>query len=217
MGTTSAQWLQFVSRVRKTFRIAVVSDVHCAAAEERERCANFNYRQRIENPAARVAGRLFHHVLWLREHGAHNHLLEKFIAAAGQPDLVVGNGDYSCDFARVGVSNAAAFASAEECLGQLRARFGENFRATLGDHELGKVGLFGEHGSMPLASWQRATKGLRIDPFWSVSFGKYILLGITSSLVALPLFKTDLAAEEINGGSNCAKFIWKKSARRLRV
>ena len=92
------------------------------------------------------------------------------------------------------MSDAAAFASAEECLGKLRGRFGEKFRATLGDHDLGKTGLYTGTGSMTLASWRRATVDLGIEPFWRLQVGKYVLLGVTSSLVALPLFKMDLTA-----------------------
>jgi len=180
----------------KTFRIAVISDIHYAAAEERASGANFYDRQRIKHPGARIAAQLVHRFIWLREHGGHNHLLDKFLAAAGPVDLVVANGDYSCDVAQVGVSDAAALASAQECLGKLRARFGEKFRATLGDHELGKTGLFTGTGSITLASWQCATERLGIEPFWRLQFGKYVLLGITSSLVALPLFKSEMAAED---------------------
>lgn len=178
----------------KTFRIAVISDIHYAGAEERAHIADFYVRQRIRNPAARMAARLYHRFIWLREHGRHNHMLDRFLAAVGPADLVVGNGDYTCNVAQVGVSDAAAFASAQECLGKLRARFGDAFRATLGDHDLGKTGMFTGTGAMTLASWRCATEGLGIEPFWRVQFGKYALLGITSSLVALPLFKMDLAA-----------------------
>jgi hypothetical protein len=180
----------------KIFRIAVVSDIHYAAAEERAYCANFYERQPIKHPAARIAGRLVHHFIWLREHGGHNHLLDQFLAAVGPVDLVVANGDYSCDIAQIGLSDAAALASAQECLGKLRARFGDAFRATLGDHELGKTGLFTGTGSITLASWRCATECLGIEPFWRLQFGKYVLLGITSSLVALPLFKVEMAAED---------------------
>ncbi|HLX70971.1 MAG TPA: metallophosphoesterase, partial [Verrucomicrobiae bacterium] len=173
---------------------AVISDIHYAGVEERAQCANFYVRKRIKRPAARIAARLFHRFIWLHEHGGHNQMLDRFLAAVGPVDLVVANGDYSCNVAQVGLSDAAAFASAQECLGKLRARFGEKFRATLGDHDLGKIGLFTGTGSMRLASWRSATEHLGIEPFWRVQFGKYILLGITSSLVALPVFKMDLAA-----------------------
>lgn len=182
----------------RTFRIAVVSDIHYAAAEERGRCASLDFWQEIKNPAARNLGRAYHRFIWLRHRGAHNGLLDKFLVAAGRTDLVVANGDYSCNTAQTGVSDPAAFASAGECLGKLRARFGANFRATIGDHELGKIGFNGR-GSMALASWPRVTLGLGIEPFWQVRFGKYLLLGITSSLVALPLYQADANAADAAG------------------
>jgi 3',5'-cyclic AMP phosphodiesterase CpdA len=182
------------TRPSKTFRIAVISDIHYAGVEERARCADFFVR--IKHPVARIFARLFHHFLWLREIGGHNHMLDRFLADVGAADLVVANGDYSCNIAEVGLSDDAAFASAQECLAKLRVRFGDAFRATLGDHDLGKTGMYTGTGSMTLASWRSATEHLRIDPFWRVQFGQYVLLGITSSLVALPVFKKDLAAED---------------------
>ena len=180
----------------KTFRIAVISDIHYAGVEERAHCASFYDRQRIKRPAVRIVARLFHRFIWLRKIGGHNHMLDRFLAAVGPVDLVVANGDFSCNVAQVGLSDPAAFASAQECLGKLRAQFGDKFRATLGDHDLGKTGLFTGTGSMTLASWRRATEDLGIEPFWRLQFGNHVLLGITSSLVALPLFKTELAAAD---------------------
>jgi hypothetical protein len=180
----------------KTFRIAVVSDIHYAGVEERARCADFNAWQRVKNPAARMAADLYYHFVWLRERGEHNHMLDRFLEAAGPADLVVANGDFSCNIAQMGLSDDAAFASAEKCLGKFRARFGGAFRATLGDHDLGKIGMFTGTGSMTLASWRRATDGLGIEPFWRLQFGKHVVLGITSSLVALPLFKEELPEED---------------------
>ncbi|MGH7943063.1 MAG: metallophosphoesterase [Limisphaerales bacterium] len=175
----------------RTFSIAVVSDIHYAAAEERARCANSQFWRKIQNPAVRIIGRAYHGFIWLRDRGAHNDLLDAFLANAGRHDLVVANGDFSCNTGHIGAGDPAAFASAEECLGKLRARFGPDFRATIGDHELGKSDLFSGRGTMSLESWRRVTEGLGIEPFWRVQFGKYILLGITSSLVALPIYKPD--------------------------
>jgi hypothetical protein len=183
----------------RTFTIAVVSDIHYAAAEERARCANFVQYRQVKSPMARIVERAFHYFIWLRDHGTHNDLLDAFLSSVNRPDFVVANGDYSYNTGQVGLSDPAAFASAEECLGKLRTRFGENFRATLGDHELGKTGLFTGCGSMTLASWSRATQGLGIEPFWRMQLGKYVLLGITSSLVALPLYKPDSAAGDAAG------------------
>jgi hypothetical protein len=183
----------------RTFSIAVVSDLHYAAAKERARCADFTHRRQAKFAAARIAEHTFHHFIWLRDHGSHNNLLDTFLADAGQPDLVVANGDFSCNTAQMGLSDPAAFASAEECLGKLRARFGENLRATIGDHELGKTGMFTGCGSMALANWPRVTQALCIEPFWRVQFGRYVLLGIASSLVALPLYISDSPAADRGG------------------
>jgi len=178
------------------FRIAIVSDIHYAASEERVRCAHREYHRQIKNPAARAVACLFHNFVWLREPGSHNPLLDRCLGAVGQPDLVVANGDYSCNFRGLGLSDPAAFASTEECLSKLRATFNDKLRATLGDHELGKAGLFTGHGAMSLASWHAAVERLRIEPFWQVRLGKYVLLGVTSSLIALPIFKPDSQAGE---------------------
>ena len=58
----------------------------------------------------------------------------------------------------------------------------------MGDHELGKRSLFGGEGGMRLSSWHRATRELGLDPFWKLSVGRSVLIGITSSLVALPAY-----------------------------
>ena len=189
----------------QTFRIAVVSDIHYAAAVERQRCADFNSLA-IKNPLSRIVARNFHHYVWLRQRGVHNDLLDTFLAAVGPVDLVIANGDYSCNTGHVGLSDEAAFASAEECLGKLRARFDEKFHPTIGDHDLGKVGLFSGHGNMALASWKRVTERLGIEPFWRVQLGKYILLGLTSSLLALPLYQADLLPDEITAWEQLREF-----------
>jgi hypothetical protein len=109
---------------------------------------------------------------------------------------VVANGDYSCDSIFVGLSDDAAFESANECLGKLRARFGSRLRVTLGDHELGKLSLAGHRGGMRLESWRRATSDLGLHPFWRLDLGRYTLVGVVSSLLGLPLFESDLLPAE---------------------
>src|ERR1039458_6191400 len=59
-----------------------------------------------------------------------------------------------------------------------RARF------TFGDHELGKLTLFGGKGGMRLASWHCATQQLGLQPFWKLSLGRYLLMGVASPLIA---------------------------------
>ena len=76
-------------------------------------------------------------------------------------------------------------------LNKLRRKFGSNFRAVFGDHELGKVSFVGQQGGMRLASWLRAREELGLQPFWRLDIGRYVLLGVTSSLIALPVFEPD--------------------------
>jgi hypothetical protein len=173
--------------------ILILSDIHYAGAAERER-VDYEY-QAVDNGLLRFTNRVFRHFVWMRDPFAHNHLLDKFIALPGEPDLVIANGDFSCDSAFVGISDDAAHASTQECLGKLRARFQDRFHATVGDHELGKGSLFSGKGGMRLASWRRLSPDLK--PFWQLEVGRYVLIGVTSSLVALPVFEADVLAEEL--------------------
>ena len=176
-------------------RLAIVSDVHYASAAERART---NYcLGAITNPVRRFAIKIYRHVYWMRDSFAHNHLLDQFNTAASDADVVVANGDYSCDTVFVGVSDDAALASAKECLQKLRNRFGERLRATIGDHELGKMPLGEKIGGLRLASLYRAEKELGLRPFWTEPLGNYLLVGITSTLVALPVYEPETLPEEL--------------------
>jgi hypothetical protein len=173
----------------------VVSDVHYAGAAEQARC---DYRHSyISNPTQRLITRLYRRFLWLHDPFAHNHLLDKFLAAAESADLVVANGDYSCDSAFIGVADDAAFQSAKECLGKLRAKFGDNLHTTIGDHELGKKALSADIGGLRLTSYHRTTEGLALKPFWQIELGNYALIGVTSSLLALPVLESEALSEDI--------------------
>ena len=174
--------------------LAILSDIHYAGAAERAR-RSF-YLRAISNPARRLAIRLYRHYFWQRDPFAHNHLLDEFLTTAGRSDYVVANGDYSCDSAFIGVSDDAACQSARECLDKLRRKFPTNFHAVIGDHELGKKPLGADVGGMRLASFQRAQKELSLPPFWQVSIGDYLLLGLVSSLVALPVYEEDALLSE---------------------
>jgi len=131
----------------------------------------------------------------MRHPFSHNHLLERFLEKADRFDYVVANGDYSCNSAFVGMCDEAAYQSAAECLGKLRQKLGARLLVNCGDHELGKV-TFGRRGGMRLASWRRVTKELGLTPFWQLELGDYVLLGVVSSLVALPMFESDTLPEE---------------------
>lgn len=175
-------------------RLLVVSDIHYASAGEQARRGY--WASAITNPLLRAASEAYRHFIWLRDPLAHNHLLEKFFDRAGAHDLVVANGDYSCDSAFVGVSDEAAFQSAQECLEKLRQRFGEKLLAISGDHEFGKKSLFGDAGGLRWASWKRTTNELALHPFWRVESGRYVFLGVTSTLIALPVFAPEILPDE---------------------
>ena len=174
--------------------VAIVSDIHYAGAAERARGEDYELRT-IPNPLFRAFARAYRHLIWMRHPLDQGRQLDRFLAEAGLVDYLVGNGDYSCDSGFVGVSDPAAGQSAEECLGKLRAKFGDRARFIMGDHELGKQGLFGG-GEMRLASWRAATETLGLPPSWQLTFGRYTLMGVTSSLIALPTHQPDTLPEE---------------------
>ena len=176
--------------------VLILSDIHYASAGEKLRLDQ--EVSVIKNPLLRYPVMLFRRYVWLRDPLAKNHLLDEFIERAGTADWVIANGDYSCDSAFTGVSDNAAFESTEKCLEKLRQNFSPNFRAVLGDHELGKKSLFGNNGGMRLASFHRAENELGLEPFWRVEIGNYLLLGVVSSLLALPIFKPDILPEEFD-------------------
>jgi hypothetical protein len=47
-----------------------------------------------------------------------------------------------------------------------------------------------------LVSWERATRDLGIEPFWRRELGPWVLLGVTSSLLALPVYEPETLPEE---------------------
>jgi len=176
-------------------KLGIVSDIHYASAAEQSRGNNYEWRD-IANPALRVLVRLHRRFIWLRQPLNQNHLLDKFLEQADGLDYAIANGDYSCNSAFVGVADDAACQSARECLEKLRRKFGARLQANFGDHELGKISLFGGRGGMRLASWRRARQELALQPFWRIEIGNYVLMGLVSSLVALPVFEADTLAVE---------------------
>ena len=179
----------------RNFTLAILSDIHYASAAEQARGSDYEFRA-IQNPLLRHALRLHRHVFWMRNPLAQNPQLDHFLAQVGPADCVVANGDYSCNTAYIGVSDDAAFQSAIECLSKLRAKFGDRLLASFGDHELGKLSLVGAQGGMRLDSWRRATQELGLQPFWRAEFGRYVLMGVVSSLIALPVFEADTMPAE---------------------
>jgi hypothetical protein len=174
----------------RAFTLGIVSDIHYASTAEQARGDNYE-AQAVGNPALRLFLKAYRHFIWLRQPMRHNQLLDVFLERVGPVDLLVANGDYSCDSSFVGVSDDAACQSVRECLDKIRKKTGFSFRATLGDHELGKFSFVGRRGGMRLASFYRAWRELGIAPFWQQELGRYTLIGISSSLVALPVFESE--------------------------
>jgi hypothetical protein len=179
----------------RRFHITILSDIHYAGPLEQARGDDYEFLA-IPNPLLRLIARLYRDWIWLRQPLRQGWRLDRFLAGAGTPDYVVANGDFGCDTEFVGVSEDGACESVAQCLGKLRAKFPDRFHATLGDHELGKLHLFGAASGTRLASWQRATGSLGIQPFWRLELGNWVLLGVTSTLLALPTFAEDVLPEE---------------------
>lgn len=174
--------------------VAILSDIHYAGAAERARGNDYELRA-ISNPLLRSFAHAFRHGIWMRHPLDQAPQLDRFLADVGPVDYVVANGDYCCDTGFVGVSDPASAESAQECLGKLRAKFGDRARFVIGDHELGKQALFGG-GEMQLASWRVATETLGLPRFWQLRTGRYTLMGMSSSLLALPVHQPDTLPAE---------------------
>ena len=180
----------------RPLNLGILSDVHYAGALEQAEGDDFEFRN-LKNSLLKSVARLYRHYVWLRQPLRLNHLLDTCLEKLKDADYVVANVDYCCNTQSVGVCDDGACDSAQECLGKLRAKFDPNFRATFGDHELGKMSMFGGRGGMRLASFKRACDQLQLQPFWRLEVGNYLLLGVTSSLIALPIFERDTLPEEL--------------------
>ena len=189
----------------RAFEIAILSDIHYAGPAEQVRGEDYEYRD-LANPLLRQAVRAYRHFIWMRHPLRQSGQLDRFLAEVGDVDYVIANGDYSCSTAFIGLADDAAFASAQECIGKLRAKFGSRLRLNFGDHELGKLSLFGARGGMRLTGWHRSVGELGIQPFWRLELGRYVLIGVVSTLVALPVFTADMLPEE--------RAVWEKLRER---
>lgn len=183
------------TRASGDMTVAILSDIHYAGPAERARGEDYELRV-IANPLLRAMARSYRHLVWMRHPLEQGRQLDRFLADVPPVDVLVANGDYSCDSHFVGVSDPAAFQSAQECLGKLRSKFGDRAWFTVGDHELGKLTLFGGKGGMRLASWHCATQQLGLKPFWQLAVGRYLLVGVASPLIALPACRPDVLPEE---------------------
>jgi hypothetical protein len=178
-----------------TCRLGIVSDIHYACAAEQARGSDYELSC-IPNPFLRLAVRFYRRYIWLNQPLKKNYLLDRFLERSGPFDFLVANGEYSCDSISVGVCDEASCQSGRECLTKLRSKFGERLRLNFGDHELGKVSFFGGRGGMRLASWDKAQSELGLEPFWQQPMGRYLLVGVVSSLIALPVYEPDTLPEE---------------------
>ena len=181
--------------------VGVISDVHYASALEKARGDDYELRA-VANPVLRSFLRWYRNAVWLKQPLQHNHLLDHALERLRAVDWLVANGDFSCDSAFVGVCDDAACQSVAECLGKIRERFPNRSRTIFGDHELGKFSLVGKRGGMRLASFQRATEQLGIEPFWEQTIGRYTLIGLCSSLLALPAIQSEQLESERRGWSD---------------
>lgn len=187
----------------KRRRILVLSDVHYACAAEEAR-GEFEI-DAVEHPVARAWVTAWMRFIWMRRPGPQNLLLDRFIRESGDADLVVANGDHTINSAFVGLSDPASLESAETCLTKLRDQFGDALHATIGDHELGKNGFAVSHGGMRLESFRLAREKLGLKPCWRTDLGRYSLIGVTSSLLGLPLFESEFLGEEAEGWRSLAE------------
>lgn len=177
------------------FRLTILSDIHYAGATEQARGSDYELRS-VPSPLRRWLVRQWRHRFWLRDPFAHNGQLDRFLTECPESDLIIANGDYSCDSGFIGVSDPAACASAQEALGKLRSRFTERLHLTMGDHELGKKGFGSGKGCMKFGSLQITREVLQVPTSWRLERGNFVLLGVASSLAAVPALKGDQLPEE---------------------
>jgi hypothetical protein len=184
-----------VANTPRRISVVIISDIHNAGDAERACDQDYELRA-IRRPLLRTFVKFYRHHYWMRNPLDQGRQLDCFLNLNVPADILVANGDYTCDTGFVGVSNAAARQSVEECLGKLRAQFGDRAKFIMGDHELGKTNTFSGTGGMRLASWRCATEQLGLQPFWKLDVGNYFLMGVTSSLLALPAHEGDALPDE---------------------
>jgi len=185
-GDGPARWL---------VRLLVLSDVHWAGPAEQARAGHES--RVVGNPLLRLVARLWRRWIWLAVPHGHNHRLASILDQAGPADWVLANGDFTLDTAFVGVSDDAALASSTECLGRLRAAYGDRLLTTIGDHDLGKMSLFGGAGGVRQRSLERCEQELGLKRFWVQEGGEgLVFIGVTSTLAAWPMFAPETPLPE---------------------
>lgn len=175
-------------------RLLVVSDLHRAGPGERQR-RGFDERV-VRGRMARVLSRWYRRHVWLADPMAHNHLLGEILRREAGSAWVVANGDFTLDTAFVGVSDDAALESAAEALAELRSMPGAAVRGVLGDHDLGKKSLVGDAGGPRWRSLERCESELGLPRLWHEDFPGWRWVGVTSTLLAWPVFRPEAPAGE---------------------
>ena len=172
-----------------------MSDFHWAGPAEQARSGHET--RVIKNPALRWAASAWRRWVWLAEPHRHNDRVQAICDRAGPVDRVLANGDFTLDSGFVGASDPAALASSAECLAVLRQTYGSRLLTTIGDHDLGKTSLFGGAGGLRRRSLEQCELELGLRRFWveEVSPG-WLFVGVTSSLVAWPMFELESLPEE---------------------
>jgi hypothetical protein len=183
--------------------LLICSDIHYASDAEKER----GHYEIAAVPSAwkRMLLRIYRHYIWLSDPFAHNQLLDRVLKPEREPDLVVANGDYSCYSAFIGVADPAARQSADICLSRLRERFRDRFSAVFGDHEIGKVTLCGGQGGLRLESLRVSEEELKLQTCWTRRIGRYVLIAVTSSLAAMPVYRAETLESERSEWSERAR------------
>lgn len=175
-------------------RILILSDLHYACDAEQAREGHEG--RVIDNAPVRWLAAAYRRHVWLAEPHRQNFRLPQILEASERPDWVVVNGDLTLDTAFVGVSDAAACCSVQECLETLRRGYGDRILLCLGDHEIGKRSLFGGAGGPRVRSLDIAETALGFETCWRRDVGRYTLIGIASTLSAWPAFAAEALPEE---------------------
>lgn len=180
---------------RWSVRLLVLSDVHWAGPAEQARAGHES--RVVGNPVLRLVARLWRRWVWLAVPHGHNHRLAAIIERAGTADWVLANGDFTLDTGFVGVSDDAAFESSRECLRRLREAYADRLLTTIGDHDLGKMSLFGGAGGVRQRSLERCEQELGLKRFWVREGGEgVVFIGIASTLAAWPMFAPETPVAE---------------------
>ena len=195
-----------------TYTVGIVSDIHFASAAEQARGNDYEWRD-VTNPLLRFLIRFYRRHLWLRDPLNKNHLLDRFLERSNGFDYLIANGDYAVNTSCFGLSDDAALQGATECIEKLRQKFGDKLRLNIGDHELGKLSIVGGRGGMRLASWQRAIQQLKLEPFWQLQLGNYVLLNVVSYSSHFRLSKPTPAPPNARNGRSCGPLTSTRSVR----